>query len=537
MATELLPVYHASRDLGRQPFRSACYAPFTSLYFDSWGFVRACCQNWTHPLGHVGQATLAEIWEGARAEELRRAVQADDLSQGCQYCAWQVADGAMATVFARNFDRFPARAEPPRWPAQMEFSLSNTCNLACGMCNGEWSSVIRSKREQLPPLPKAYGERFFAELVPFLPQLEQAKFLGGEPFLAAESLRVFELLIEADLGTPCHVTTNATQWNARVERILDALPVSVSVSLDGATAETFEGIRRGARFAEVRENFARFAAYARRRGTYLGLTYCLMPQNWFEFGKFLLWADEQDCEVIVNTVIHPERHSLYHLPPAELAPIVRSLETEAESLVPRLGRNRQRFLDELTRWQQRLAHAGKRPLDFVPRRTSEGFPERGPAPSADGTPRTDSTMRMASAARADTSAPVDTLETQVASSYWLDLDREDRVVGASPLWSSDPAWAGIRWLDRPWDEVLAALRLRFGGIMELGPRQPEGPTASQELRFTSASLESLRLATRLTPRYDARGELVGTRWSVALPPAPTPLTASTPPTASDEPCR
>ncbi len=52
----------------------------------------------------------------------------------------------------------------------------------------------------------------------------------------------------------------------------------------------------------VRENFLRFLAYARSRGTYIGLTYCLMRQNWHEFGDYLLYGDEHDVEVVVNTV-------------------------------------------------------------------------------------------------------------------------------------------------------------------------------------------------------------------------------------------
>lgn len=306
----------------------ACNAPFTSMYLDQRGWVRACCMNDTHTLGNVADEPLSAIWHGERLARLRAAIEVDDLRLGCDICKWQVDQGRPDLAFSRWFNELPTRDLQPEWPRMLELSVSNACNLQCAMCNGEWSSSIRSQREGLPPLPKVYGEAFFDDLAAFLPHLERIKFLGGEPFLASETLRVMEMAVEQGLTPRCHVTTNGTQWSPRVERILEMLPVDVAVSLDAATAETYESIRIGSSWSVVQRNLDRFQEVARRRGTAVTVTYCLMATNWHEFLDFCRAADERGIGCAVNVVSVPQEMSLYFVAPDELARIVDALDAQ-----------------------------------------------------------------------------------------------------------------------------------------------------------------------------------------------------------------
>ena len=182
------------------------------------------------------------------------------------------------------------------------------------MCNGDLSSSIRIHREHRPPLPKVYDEAFFSDLDAFLPHLKRITFLGGEPLLGAEPLRVMERLIELDLSPRCHITTNGTQWNRRIQRIISSLPVHVAISVDGATAATVESIRQGVGFTDLVGNVERYVELCRRTENTTSLAFCLMPQNWHEFGDLLLWADQLDVDVFVNNVTNPAGMSLFHLP-------------------------------------------------------------------------------------------------------------------------------------------------------------------------------------------------------------------------------
>ena len=149
----------------------------------------------------------------------------------------------------------------------------------------------------------------------------------AEPFLGGETLRVLEMIAELPAKPAVWVTTNGTQWTPRVRRICERVPMTFEVSVDGATAETFEGIRLGASFGKVMANIEHFKAYAREHGTKVGLSYCLMAPNWHEFFDLLRYAEEADLDFVsVNQVTYPMEHSLFRLPVEEFAAVVDALE-------------------------------------------------------------------------------------------------------------------------------------------------------------------------------------------------------------------
>jgi len=352
MQAELIEAYDATRDLSRQTFRSACYAPFTSLYFDTRGNVRVCCHNWSCVVGNIAHQSIDEIWRGAATRHLRGAVASYDFSHGCGFCEWQLSSGSLASVAMRKWDSLRAESSDPAWPQMMEFSISNTCNLECVMCDGNHSSAIRSRREKLTPLHDPYTDGFFGQLRLYLPSLAKARFLGGEPFLQRSCHRIWDMLIEHRIELPCHVTTNGTIYNARTEGVLAALPVGITISLDGFRKETIERVRVHAHYESLMENVRRFWAYTRERRTTFALTYCLMRPNWEEFGDFCLFADELDCPVGINLVRRPTELSLFALPTRRLQDVVASLEKQAVTLLPRLRRNRNVWVGELIRLRQ-----------------------------------------------------------------------------------------------------------------------------------------------------------------------------------------
>lgn len=500
MNRDILDKYDATRDFSEKGFRSVCYAPFVSLYFDTLGLVRVCCQNTTYVVGNVAEQSLDEIWRGPRIRALRNALLKDNFALGCRFCEWQLDDGNYTGSFMRTFDIHPAASPDPDWPVQMEFSVSNTCNLECVMCRGEWSSSIRSRREKLPPLPKAYGDRFFEELRRYLPHLQRARFLGGEPFLAQESLRIWNMMVEMGLSIPCHVTTNGTQYNARVERILEAIPVSFAISMDGVTKETVESIRRNADYDALMENFRRFHAYAKRRGTTVGLTYCLMRLNWHEFGDYLLFADEWDCDVYVNTVTNPPDFSLYTLDPDDLAEISRKLDAQSERILPRLGRNRQVWIDELDRIRNRHQHSGDQELYFidVQARLVDAFGHEPPRDTA--CPH----YRM-TAERAERRLAADHPGARLGR---LRLDLDQVVVEVAGRDFLDlPA---SRSVGLPMDKIHRRLRERYGETAHvMRERQMLGFT-DRTVSYTHPLRGPTLLRALSFPRYDETGAIVGT---------------------------
>lgn len=300
--------------LSGRPGGSLCYAPSAHLHFGPEGYVAVCCMSTFRRLGHVDGVALLELWRGPAIAEIRTALAGGQFPTGCEACAWHLEQGSLADHPALVYDALASGAND-LWPIDLQFAFSNLCNLACLQCSPEFSSVIR-KSKGLPPLQSPYGDRFFSELQPFLEHAQSISLLGGEPFLHRESFRLTDALIGTRLRTHVHVTTNGTVYTKQVERMLEQLPVSLSVSLDGVSKATIERVRVGARAEVVLTNLRRFAAYhaAHAATQSLTLNFCLMPENWSELPEFFLLAQELGADVWVTPVTHPTDHSLFSLP-------------------------------------------------------------------------------------------------------------------------------------------------------------------------------------------------------------------------------
>lgn len=498
---QLIAEYNASRDLSQAPFISGCFAPFVSLTFDTVGVVRACCQHSRyHPLGRVPEQSLDEIWNGEAAQQLRAAVRQYDFDRGCGFCKWQVIDRNYSGVYARHYDWL---ADGGEWPRVMEFMISNTCNLECVMCCGEWSHLIRARREKAPPLPKVYGEKFFQELRAYLPRLRLAKFAGGEPFLSQESFHVWQLMTELDLRTHCFVTTNGTIYNAKVEQVIERFPCDLAISMDGTTKATFESVRINADFERFLSNLERFQAYRRRRGTTINLNYCLQRKNWHEFGDFVQFADAQDVVAFVCTVVYPKEESLYDLPADELRRVVEALDRQDAAIAGRLGRNRSVWADELARLRHRLNRADDLPEVYTQARTGEETNHWDPEQRA--LPRS-TTRDAATRVRA-----VEEARRELGSwagegnVHELLADSQNRIRRHSLPASLFGGQAALPQLNDPIDSVMYLIVQQYG---ELALLKEVHHAASEERWFRLGSGDGALLRAVEIPEYADNGELL-----------------------------
>lgn len=121
------------------------------------------------------------------------------------------------------------------------------CNLACSMC------TVNHRGDEVATLSMAR----FTALLDAMPALESLHLQGlGEPMLHPQFFDMVALA--ARRGIRVSANTNLTLLTmARARRCIDSGLAALSVSLDGATAGTFEAIRHGASFDKVVRNLGR----------------------------------------------------------------------------------------------------------------------------------------------------------------------------------------------------------------------------------------------------------------------------------------
>jgi MoaA/NifB/PqqE/SkfB family radical SAM enzyme len=324
------------------------------MNFGNDGHVSACCWSRPNPLGRYPDQSIEEIWRGAKMQELRDQLERNELPAGCDFCAGQICAG-LSWPLAERFDRLagPTPRADNRGvghPSRMEFELSNKCNLECIMCSGLLSSSIRANRDQLPPLPLHYDQQFVDQLRPFIPDLKEASFYGGEPFLIDIYYSIWELFIKRNPACSITITTNATVYTAKVKRVLEKLNCQIIVSLDSIEKDTYESIRVNADFARTIENLDAFIAINRRKGKSPSLAACPMVSNWREIPKIVEFANRRGMRIHFPTVLYPEHTSLRGLPAAEKAAIAQFYRSSHSGLhLSAVARHNKRRLDDYAR--------------------------------------------------------------------------------------------------------------------------------------------------------------------------------------------
>ncbi|WP_084516645.1 radical SAM protein [Microtetraspora niveoalba] len=155
--------------------------------------------------------------------------------------------------------------EGPTPPSHLQLEVTSACNLRCRMCLVRYRPPVNRIRGAMPL-------ELFHRLLDALPGLRLLTLQGlGEPLLSPHLL---PMIAEAKRrGVRTGFTTNATLLTPERSARLVELGVDwVRVSLDGATAETYEGIRDGGSFAAVAANIRSLWAAKKAAGSPLPWT-------------------------------------------------------------------------------------------------------------------------------------------------------------------------------------------------------------------------------------------------------------------------
>ncbi len=148
------------------------------------------------------------------------------------------------------------------WPHEAILEISARCNLRCQMCAINYDTRHRNGSGR----PATFEPALFERLRPLFPTLLRAHLYGlGEPVLNPHLADYIRALSAAGIET--WFTTNATLIDeAKARELAEAGASRISVSIDGATAETYETIRRGARFASMLRGLHALTAMRRTLG-------------------------------------------------------------------------------------------------------------------------------------------------------------------------------------------------------------------------------------------------------------------------------
>jgi len=180
---------------------------------------------------------------------------------------------ALALAYLRR------QARTRSYPAVVGIETTNRCNLDCVMC---------PRQEMTRPIGDM-RELTFKRIIDDIAGKVEFVWLQdyGEPLLNKDTLRFVRLAKAAGLRTG--ISTNGTVLvNSVIEDIFDSGLDYIIFALDGATKETYERIRVGAKFDRVTAGIRGFLARKIARGakTFTVLQCICMEQTQDEIGVF-----------------------------------------------------------------------------------------------------------------------------------------------------------------------------------------------------------------------------------------------------------
>jgi sulfatase maturation enzyme AslB (radical SAM superfamily) len=269
--------------------------PFTHLATGYKGdaFV-CCCPAWVpFAVGNVLDAPSADaVWNSEVAAEIRRSVHDGDFSYCsrtlCSYIAAQklpLKSEITDPLLRRYIDERSVILEEV--PQMVQLNHDPTCNLACPSCRTE--IVAASAEEQ-----DVFAESARRVILPLLRRVNGQSYIsgGGEAFASRHYRSILRALNRADYpDLYLHLITNGQLATAERWRQFPELPEMVdvlSVSIDAARAETYERLRRPAKWPILMTNLE-LMAEMRRSGAIrrFQINFVVQEENYRQIPEFV----------------------------------------------------------------------------------------------------------------------------------------------------------------------------------------------------------------------------------------------------------
>lgn len=167
--------------------------------------------------------------------------------------------------------------------SHLEVDFSSRCNYRCPMCHQSKLDMGRY----------ALGREQLDVLIDSLPYIDTVMIAGlGEPLLYPGLPRFLPWLRQ--FGCHTHLFTNGELIDRRLQWLMDL--DRISISLDGACAETFETLRRNGRFHRVLANIRELRSAAPR--TELVTSTVVSRRNVHEVAAIVALADELGMQAV-----------------------------------------------------------------------------------------------------------------------------------------------------------------------------------------------------------------------------------------------
>lgn len=262
------------------------------------GKTRCCCTTFVaQDLDNVLDVSESELW----ASNTHKVM--------CLSCAnhtYTFCDKDMCPLFVGQdkYDRSERRALPEykkmtEHPRTLALGYDASCNLYCETCREKRYIATGNERKHISRITELINRKY-------LPYADFLILAGdGELFLSSE----YRAIYTDPKCNPTYIRIlsngmifNEKTWSEFVRG--KKSKIMATFSIDAATKDTYEKIRRGGNFDIIRKNME-YASKLRKNGelAYLRLNFVVQRKNYMEMGLFARWGEELGVDEVFFTKI------------------------------------------------------------------------------------------------------------------------------------------------------------------------------------------------------------------------------------------
>lgn len=264
-----------------------CDYPFTTCDIVFHGNVSICCFMGSYPIGNIKYNNIKEIWSSVYVKMIRRSV----INKTFCYCyyecpLWQ----------KESSDNLIETEVPYRVGTDMDY----TCNLSCPQCRDRIKIAEGKEYAEMDFI----ADRIIQEVIPNVNNFGLAG--NGEVFfskpyrkiLKHKNLQYLSSLYILSNG----ILFNEENWNIIKQHNLK--DICLGFSVDAATEETYQKLRRGGNFNILIKNL-KFASYLKRNKEInsIKLYFVIQRDNYREMPEFVKLGKSIDADYISFTRI------------------------------------------------------------------------------------------------------------------------------------------------------------------------------------------------------------------------------------------
>ena len=318
-----------------------CILPWVHMYVNPDGNVLPCCiGDWKRPLGNTQTNTIEQIWNSYPYKKLRKALLEGKKPIECNAC-WKHESSGVSSFRQENNKKFEkhlgirnhTKADGTLDIMKLlyfDVRWSNICNFKCRTCSAtyssSWAIEDRQQGSNVPVYTFAGGannDNLFDQFKPYLKDIEDFYFAGGEPLITDKHYDILDHLIaENKTNALLQYNTNLSNLNYKKKSIIDYWKqfklVQVRASLDHY-GDRAEYIREGTDWNLIIENLKKVKKECPH--VIMSFNTVVSAFNIVTLADFLEYMTDNGFDVnscTLYNLVEPSHYSLSAVPTKEL---------------------------------------------------------------------------------------------------------------------------------------------------------------------------------------------------------------------------